>query len=206
MTVGRTRVRVRPWFFGASAVLFILLMPLLAHSIWDYVELRRLDSVISNVDRSAERGRLAQHVDLAGPAADSDRYYRAAAALASGRGAKLMSTEFLSRLSAAERDDVWPQELVAELQSWVDSYDEPLAFADRAAGLPFDGFAAGQTFSYLTADLVTIFRAQGYRAIVRALSGDADGAGGALFSEARLRRPLDTMFAAARFAADVRIV
>ncbi|HEY2904494.1 MAG TPA: hypothetical protein VGJ29_01240 [Vicinamibacterales bacterium] len=198
---------VRPWFLGASTVIFVLLIPVLVHSIWDYLELRRLDAAISSIERSGPAINPREHIDLAGPAADADRYYRAAAALASGRAAKLMSNEFARRLSVAEREDAWPPELVAELRSWVDSYDEALAFADRAALLPFDGFAAGRTFSYLTADLMTVVRAEGSRATVRALDGDAGGAVAALVSEARLQRPLDTMpmLTAARLAVDLRV-
>jgi hypothetical protein len=200
------RVLVRPWFAGASTVVLILLIPVLAQSTWDYIEMRRLDAAIVNIERSGQPVHAAAVIELAGPAADADRYYRAAAALASGRGAKLMSNELASRISSAERNDVWPPELVAELRSWVDSYDEALTFADRAAVLPFEGFAAGRTFSYFTADLVTVLRAEGYRAAVRALSGDAEGAVASLRSEASLERPLAMLFATLRLIPDLRVV
>ena len=53
---------------------------------------------------------------------------------------------------------------------------------------------------------MNLLRAFGYRAIVRAVSGDADGAAESLYSEIRMNRPLDALFGAARMCADLRIV
>ena len=205
MTDGSARL-VRPWFFGASIVVFALLLPILAWSIWDSIELRRLDAAMAAIARAGQPIRLEPRTDLAGASADADRDYRAAAVLSSGRSAKQMTAAFASALAAAERDDRWPPELVAELSSWVDAYEEPASFADRAAELPFEGFSGGARYPYLTANLVTLLRVLGFRATIRALSGDTLGALQALYSEARLSRPLENNFAAARLAADVRTV
>jgi hypothetical protein len=197
---------IRPWFLGASTVIFILLVPVLAHSVWDYIEVRHLDAAIAAIERSGEPTTAALRMDLAGAPADADRYYRAAAALSSGRATKQLPNDIIVSLRTAEHDDVWPRDLVESLRSWVDSQSEAIQFADRAAALPFVGFGPGSAYSYLTADLVTLFRGLGSRAIVRAISGDADGAGESLYSEIRMNRPLDSFFGAARMAGDLRTV
>jgi len=198
MTDDRSRVLVRPWFAGAAAVLFILLIPVLIHSIWDYREVRHLDAAVALIAASGEPTSAALRMDLAGAPADADRYYRAAAALSSGRATKQLPNDVAVALGAAERDDVWPPQLVEALRSWVDAQTEAIQLADRAAALPFVGFAPGATSSYLAADLVTLLRALGYRAIVRAVSGDADGAAESLYAEIRMNRPLDGLLGAAR--------
>ncbi len=206
MTDVRDRVLVRPWFVGASAVLCILLIPILIHSIWDYREVRHLDAALARIDESAEPTTARLRTELSGGAADADRFYRAAAALSSGRAAKQLPNDVAAALRTAERDDVWPPELVEALRSWVDSQDEAIQLADRASALPFVAFAPGTTHGYLIADLVNLLRAFGYRAIVRAVSGDAEGAAESLYGEVRMNRPLDAFFGAARMAADLRIV
>jgi hypothetical protein len=197
---------IRPWFLGASTVLFILLIPLLIYSVWDYKEMRRLDAATAVIQKTDEPASAALRMDLAGAAADADRYYRAAAALSSGRATKLLPNDVVVALRTAERDDVWPPELIAALRSWVDSQNEAVQLGDRAAALPFVGFAPGSSYSYLVADLVNVLRALGYRSVTRALSGDAEGAAESLYAEIRMNRPLDRLFAAARMTADLRIV
>jgi hypothetical protein len=197
---------IRPWFLGASTVIFMVLIPMLIYSIWDYKELRRLDAALALIDKAGEPSSAPLRMDLAGAPADADRYYRAAAVLSSGRATKQLPHDAVVALQSAERDDVWPPELVAALQSWVDSQNEAVQLGDRAAALPFVGFAPGSSYSYLVADLVNLLRAFGYRAIVRAVSGDAAGAAESLYAEVRMNRPLDGFFGAARMAADLRIV
>ncbi len=197
---------IRPWFLGAATVIFILLIPVLIYSIWDYKELRHLDAALAAIDKAGEPTTVALRMDLAGAPADADRYYRAAAALSSGRATKQLRNDDIVALRTAERDDVWPPELIAALRSWIDSQNEAVELGDRAAALPFVGFAPGSSYSYLVADLVNLLRAFGYRAIVRAISGDAEGAAESLYAEIRMNRPLDGFFGAARMAADLRIV
>ena len=143
---------VRPWFLGASTVIFILLFLVLIYSIWDYKEVRRLDAAIAAIDRSGEPTTAALRMELSGAAADADRYYRAAAALSSGRATKQLPNDVAQALRTAERDDVWPPGLAEAVQSWIDSQNEAMQLADRAAALPFVGFAPGSSHSYLTAD------------------------------------------------------
>jgi len=197
---------IRPWFLGASTVIFMLLIPVLIYSIWDYKELRHLDAALALIDRAGEPTSAAPRMDLAGAPADADRYYRAAAVLSSGRATKQLPNDAVLALQHAKRDDVWPPELVAALRSWVDSQNEAVQLGDRAAALPFVGFAPGSSYPYLVADLVNLLRAFGYRAIVRAVFGDADGAADSLYAEIRMNRPLDGSFGAARMAADLLIV
>jgi hypothetical protein len=184
-----TRPLVRPHFAKASAVMFLLLVPFVAHAIWDYVEARRLRV---RVEAIAARGepltvRETEIVQLTGGAADSERFYRAAAALLSDVGEGVPSTTWY-RIRTAERDKVWPPDLVAVIREVVDRNAEALALVDRAAALPFERFAPGTVHNYLMGEMSTLARLCDWRATVRAVDGDVEGAAASLYSEARLAR------------------
>ena len=182
---------VRPRFAKASAVVLLLLVPFVAHAVWDYVEARRLRTRLDAIAARGEplTGRATTIVELSDGAAESERYYRAAAALADGVYDDLPST-MVHRMSAASRDGVWPPDLIAMIRATVDRYGEVLAFADRAAALPFEGFGRGTEYIYQVSKLGTVARLCEWRAIVRAIDGNADAAAHSLYTEARLGRAL----------------
>jgi len=66
-----------------------------------------------------------------------------------------------------------------------------MELADRAAELPFEGFAPGTSYNYLTSHLWTLARICALRATVRALDGDSEGAYASLYSAVRVQRALD---------------
>jgi hypothetical protein len=186
-----TTPRVRPRFAKASAVVFLLLVPFVVHAVWDYVEARRLRVRIEAI---AARGepltvRETEGARPTGGAAEAERYYRAAAALLSDVYEGVPSTTGY-RIRTAEGDKVWPPELVTVIRGAVERNVEPLGLVDRAAALPFERFAPGTVHDYLMGELSTLARLCDWRATLRALDGDSEGAAASLYSEARLARAM----------------
>jgi hypothetical protein len=177
--------RVRPRFIIA----LLAVLPFLAHSIWDYVEARRLRT---RIDAIRSRGEPVgpRDVPRAAAATDADRFYRAAAILASGFD---LSAEPGRRyqLSTAIRNGNWTPDVREEVRARLAPYSEAMELADRAAELPFDAFASGTTYNYLTSHVWSLARVCALRATVRALDGDSDGAYAALYSAVRVQRALD---------------
>jgi hypothetical protein len=178
---------VRPGFLKWSIVAFLLLTPLVAYSIWDYVETRRLRTRIEAIAQQGAPTTASAYRPLTGPSTRAARYYQAAASLVSGYTAAIPAP-IGYQLGVAARDGVWPQELVVRARSLLEEHGEALSLADRAAVLPFDGFNAGTTFNYLTGNLVGVSRLCGLRANVSALDGNADAAIASVFTDVKLAR------------------
>src|SRR5438132_11603110 len=123
-TDGRRPI-VRPAFLRWSVIAFVLLVPVLAWNIWDYVETRRLNAAIDALARSGEPIREPYRT-LKGGAAEAERTYRAAATLAEGLYSD-MPIGFSSRLANAERDRNWPPEVLAQLRAMTARHREAIA-------------------------------------------------------------------------------
>jgi hypothetical protein len=186
--MSRLALRVRPGFVRISAVALVLLAPLVAHAIWDYIEARRLcariDAIAARHEPLTARGPFDQ---LTGDAAISERQYRAAAALSSG-GYRPLPAPTYQRIRAAERDGVWPDALRATLRSHLAQYEDVFALVDRAAALPFERFEPATPFNPVQGQLMHIASLCDMRAALRAIDGDGDGAVASLVSEAGVGR------------------
>ena len=180
--------RVRPGFVKGGSLLGLLMLPLVIHAAWGYIEARRLDAAIQSIEARKEPVRT-QSVTPVGDAATAARYYRAAAALASDFRADPRG--WAGELTAAERSGKWPDELLAKIRTVIAPYDEMLSLLDRAAELPFDDFGPGTTYNYLAAGLIDAIRISSLRAVVSAFDGDASGAARSLYSALRAGRWFD---------------
>jgi hypothetical protein len=176
-------MRVRRGFVIALCIT----MAVLAHSIWDYVESRRVRQRLDAIRAADAPTTMSSAKRLSGSAADADRYYRAAAALA-GRAWESIPPGHEYRMSQALRDDNWPPGLVADLRSILEGHREALMYVDRAAALPFEGFDAGWTANYGAGAFMVLSRLCEMRAVDRALSGDSDGAFESMYADVRLER------------------
>jgi len=172
-------------------ILLAIALLLLAHAIWDFVEARRLRRRLETVVSRGEPTSTVKYVQSTGGAAESDRLYRAAAALVSGASEE--PPELRYRLAQALRDGQWTSDVIAFARSLVERHAEALGFADRAASLPFENFLPGTQFNYLTGSLGALSRLCEVRAAVRALDGQADAAADSLYSDARLSRTLSRL-------------
>jgi hypothetical protein len=172
---------VRPRFIVA----LLVALTLLGHSIWDYVEARRLRARIEAIKSRGEPVGTSGSVQLSAAAADADRFYRAASVLASGFDLGGL------QLSQAVRNGDWTPDVREAVRTRLAPYAEAFALADRAAELPFEGFAPGTTYNYLVGQLWSLARICALRATLRALDGDSEGAYDALYSAVRVERTLD---------------
>lgn len=177
-----TRPRARRGFRRLAIVAFVTLIPVALHSLWDYIEIRRLvreiEAVIARGEPVTEHQaglgyrKQSPEEDLAG------RYYLSAAHV----GYPVMAADreairALSRhvLGHAPRD--FDLAAVKErLRRQTAEGQTALGLADRAAALPFNGFSAGMSYSYLTSELLELRGLQSVRTASLSLAGSADAA------------------------------
>jgi hypothetical protein len=98
------------------------------------------------------------------------------------------------RFSEAERDGVWPDDLVSDLRAMLDRYQDALLFSDRAASLPFEGFGPGESSSSFAGQLFDVQRLSLLRAELLALDGNGDQALDSYYTTTRLTRTLGDAF------------
>jgi hypothetical protein len=177
MTGDRPLVRGR--FLRWSSVALIVLAPFAVHAIWGYIEARRLRATIEAIESKGEPTRRST-VLPSGDAARAERYYRAAAALASRFGSDLPPA-----VLAAERSGDWSPDLVDHLRTILANYELALQLIGWAAPLPFEG---RDPAGYLGGDLMSAIRLGYFHAIQRTLDEDAEGAAAALYSAMRAGR------------------
>jgi hypothetical protein len=171
-------------------IVLVIALALLAHAIWDYAETRRLHARLDAIARSGEPISTIHYVQLSGGAAQSDRLYRAAAALVSGYTDVDEPPAQANRITQALRDGQWPADVVGFARSLLERHTEALNLVDRAAALPFEGFAPGYQSNYQTSSLWSLSRLCELRAALRAIDGQADAAAESLYSDVRLARTL----------------
>jgi len=198
---------VRPVFRWAAIGCVVVLIPVAAHALWDYVEMRRLANAIDDLRQRGEPVSPALLSQLRHPS-DRDtmraaRYYNAAAALGFrewGRThpvADLPRDEVIERgrqgiASIAKTRTIAP-DVLAHLRGLASEYEDALEMADRAENLPFTGFPPyffedennGRVFSL--EDLTIPASA---RTFIDIAAGDGAGAGESLYRSLRLRRAL----------------
>jgi hypothetical protein len=188
--------RVRPGFRRFAIVAFVILLPLAAHALWDYVEVRRL---IREIAAIRNRGEPIAERDL-GPTAPvtaeqklASRLYLAAAALALDGGTDstlardLQTASPQLRASSAERDA-----LMRRLEAVLSAHARTFALLDDATRLDFSALAPGTDHSYRTSSLGSLGRLNLLRSAHSCLTGRADDAAEQLLATVRLRRVLTT--------------
>src|SRR4051812_32080625 len=121
-----TRPLVRPRFAKASAIVFVLLLPAVAHAVWDYVEARRLRTRVDAIAARGERLTMRAIVETSAGLRESARYYRAAAALGEGIYDD-MPSNVSNGLTVAARSGAWSPDLIAIMRGKVDRFREALA-------------------------------------------------------------------------------
>ncbi len=168
--------RVRPGIRRLAIVACLVLLPAAAHSLWDYVEIRRLVHEIEVIRAKGEPVTTRQAPSVASPSEPTaSRDYLAGAMLALPSAPSRVITPIREALAAPAPDREALRRFAAPLDALVAESADALRLADRAAALPFDGFAAGTEFNY---------RASGVRLLsesitARSLKASLDGAGDA---------------------------
>jgi hypothetical protein len=119
---------------------------------------------------------------VTGAAADADRYYRAAAALATYVPGEFQPSDLYQALARGDP----PPDVVGRARQTLNDRSEALRLLDRATDLRFEGFQPGTSYNYRTAQLLDLARLAGMRALLQALDGDGDAASRSLYAAARL--------------------
>ncbi len=175
-------------FTKMSLVVCAMLLPFLAYSVWDYVEMARLRKRLDAIAKSGAPAE-APYQRPTGGAAESDRYYRAASALSIDFYDGPLAAR--NRLQKALRDGQWNADTIGMARAAVAKNAEALALVDRAAALPFAGFLPGSSYNYRVADLFRLAHLCEMRAAIAIAAADGDAALASYASEARLIRAID---------------
>ncbi|HEX5475494.1 MAG TPA: hypothetical protein VFX12_12610 [Vicinamibacterales bacterium] len=195
MNLTRPQPRVRPFFRRLAIVCVIVLIPIAAFSLWDYIEARALVSQVQAIARRREPVNIdALTKPLATPEQrESARLYMAAAILASGGDFKdiAFAARRIADIAAAPPDAASPATL-DEITRVYERVKPALDLLDRATPLRFVGFGHERPrYAAQTGDVWRLAQLNSLRADVLALRGDPDGAAHALLSGVRLERTLD---------------
>jgi hypothetical protein len=181
--------RVRPGFRRAAIVIVVLLLPVAAHALWDYVESRRLSSAVEAIRQRGERVYLGYGRPMTPEQKQASRYYGAAAHLVREAYGKALATagrdiESLSALPpAAARND--PR--LDALQQVAEQYAPALELLDRAARLDARGLDYGDDsiYGFPNKSLADV---NALRIARLAFLGESDAASHALVATLRIRR------------------
>jgi len=203
--------RVRRSLRRTFIVIFIILVPVAAHAVWDQIEANRLAAEIKAlrdrgeaVDTSAENQPLAS-----GAEKEASRLYAAAAMLSADslppygplgdrpapntRRGLAADIEAIVRARRSLNANVaagngMPDPPAAQLSAVVHLAEPQLALMDRAAELPFTRFSPERSlYSYFTSDVSTLAAVGSLRADLLALQGNG-GAADALRPVVKLAR------------------
>lgn len=190
-------MNVRPAIRHLAIVFAVILTPVAAHQLWDYVELRRL---IAEIEAIRSKGEPVTEFEAGlGPDPEpgepqrAGRTYMAAALLAGNADSSVFQIvsnlhEWLSGAVPA------PQTGAADrLQPFITGSGAALALADKAGTLVFQGFPPGTDYSYRTAELRTLALLISARTIGLSLQDQGDAAVESARSGLALRRALRSL-------------
>lgn len=186
--------RVRPRLRRVAIVAFVVLLPLAAHSLWDYIEIRRLvreiEAIRAKSEPVSEREAVGGNQPLPSEQHGAGSYYLAGAMLALGTNPSRAVTPIREWLVAPQpnRDEL--QQLAGPVHELVRNSSDALLLADKAAELPFDGFPAGTEYSYRTAGVSALSELITARTLSLSQSASADPAVDSAISGLQIRRAL----------------
>jgi hypothetical protein len=186
--------RVRPALRRAAIAAFVVLLPLAAHSLWDYIEIRRLVREIEVIrakgEPVSEREALGGIQPLPSEEHGAGSYYLAGAMLALGSSPGRAIAPIREWLVDPEPDRDELRRLAGSLHELVRNSNDALLLADKAAELPFDGFPAGTEYSYRTAGIGVLSELIAARTLSLSQSGNTDAAVESVTSALQIRRAL----------------
>lgn len=185
--------RVRPAVRLFAIVSFVILLPIAAHRVWDYVELRRLVTEIEAIQAKGEP--VTEHqatggVVLSSDTRDAGPHYLAGAMLAFGSYGSDVTSPVLEWLAEPTPTRQPLTAMAAPLQQFLQTSGDALMLADKASRLPFVGLAAGTEYSYRAASIGALAAVVRARTFSLSLAGDGDAAIESLLSGLQIRRAL----------------
>jgi hypothetical protein len=186
-------MNARPVFRRSAILAFVILLPLVVYSVWDYIEVRRL---VREIEAIRANGEPVSERDVTGNAhqlteeRDAASYYLAGGMLALGTGTYRVTMPIREWLAGAAPDRQSLPKLAAPLQQFVENAGEALALADHGADLPFNGFPGGTEYSYRAASMADLSELVSARTLSLSASGDGDAAVQSVIRGLQLRRAL----------------
>ena len=188
--------RVRPAIRWFAVIAFALLLPIAAHSLWDYIEVRRLARELENIRAAGEPVTEREALGMDEPAPADARgaadYYLAGAMLALGTRSYDVTNPVREWLAAPSPSRAQLELLVKPLQALVAATHDAAELADRATPLAFTRLTAGTEYSYRSASLAALSGAIAARTLNESIAGNGDAAVDSLITGLRLRRALST--------------
>src|SRR5688572_16181064 len=172
----------------ATIIVVTLFLTIAAHAAWDWVETRRLVASVETIKANEKPiSRQQLKAGLQGDNANADRYYRAAAALASASGQWYPRS--MGALGEAMRMGTLTPDMLAEIRKLV--AEEPHATAlrllDQATALPFNGLVPRSSGGgQVIVDLMQLKELSDERTTVLAIDGEGDAAATSLVGGFRL--------------------
>lgn len=186
--------RVRPALRRFAIVAFAILLPVAAHGLWDYIEVRRLareiEAIRSKGEPVSEREAVGGEQPLPTEEHGAGSYYLAGGMLALGANPYRAITPIREWLANPKPNRQSLQQLAMPLHELVGRSSDALMLADKAARLPFNGFPAGTEYSYRTASVSALSELITARTLSLSQSGDADAAIDSVISGLQIRRAL----------------
>lgn len=173
----------------------IALVPIAAHRLWDYIELRRLisefEAVLAKGEPVTESQGLARWSFQAwsSHAADAGAYYIAGGMIAPALSRSNRSTDSLRDWLAGAVPEA-SAETLERLRALVGESSDALALADKAAGLQYSTLPPGTEYNYRDSHVLLLARLVAARTLALSWSGDGDAAVSSALSALKLRRPL----------------
>jgi hypothetical protein len=174
--------RVRPGLRRLAILAAIVLLPIAAHTLWDYIELQRVIREIKAIqarnepvtERQAGLGykKLSPDEDL------SARLYSAAATLAypTAAEARELIPSLVAQTTDRETAALDRKALEDRVATALAGSDEALRLADRANALPFSRFSPGYEYNYQTSELLRLLELEWLRAAHMSVAGKGDAA------------------------------
>lgn len=187
-------INARPTIRRMAIAAFVVLLPVAAHRLWDYIEVQRLVREIERIQEQREpvtEQEAAGRRDVRPENAGAASYYTAAGVLALGTNAYAVNAPVRDWLASATPGQSLPQPVATALQELLAKSADALALADKAALLPFNGFVAGVDYSYRTASIGAMAEVIAARSLSLSIAGQGDEALDSVIAGLQARRPLE---------------
>ena len=185
--------RVRPALRRVAIVAFVILLPAMAHSFWDYVEIQRLVGEIERIREKREPVSNQEAIGRRDPPPEEPSaglYYSAAGMLALAQAPYRVNSDVGEWLARSPHAQQLPEQLETSLHALVLESRDALLLADKAATLPFTGFPGGTDYSYRSAGIGNLYELVATRSLSLSVSGNADAALDSAITGLRIRRAL----------------